>query len=267
MNDLNKNTITIIICAIVMVISITVLVLYFVNPFKPKVNPVPVKETEQADKTTVNPEDSIELVYYEGYNVATGDAISDTIPVIKINITGDNYTKIMNYIDKLEKDDRSCENEYDCMLALYDKYKLNLPNNKSLLLSDEYCQYEEDFDIFYKTPNELYTIINNIANDYNEKNLYKKINSNSITLVYEGRKINLTGEDLTKVSNFKYYYINDKDENYKNDKVEYTLELGDGRTIEVFAASTLGRITNKDNTHKYVYISGLDAILDNIVKK
>lgn len=75
---------------------------------------------------------SITIKYYEGYNIASGDIISDTIPLNTINLKFDDFNEVSNLIKvltkvKYTKDDEIYSHiQYD---HICDEYKLEINDN------------------------------------------------------------------------------------------------------------------------------------------
>ena len=269
MSESKSKSVIFIICVIILLICFSFDVFNIIQSYKNNIKPyIPVEET--SSETIEVDENSLIIKYYIGYNVASGDAISDTIPVNLITITGDDYDEIIGYINNLEEDVSTCDPNLktDCLDAIWDEYNILLPNDKILNFGKNGCSYKDE-DTKYKTPDDLYNKINKISNEYNEKNVFKKINSKSIIIKdSNNNEYNITNkEQLDLLSNYNYYYINDKDSNYKDEKIAYTLILDDGSSIEVYYASVLSRINFNNNTHKYIYTGELEDELNKIVGK
>ena len=210
---------------------------------------------------------SITIKYYEGYNYATGEAISDSIPLNKIKLKSKDLKEVSRLIKKLSKVKYSKNSEeyghmqYD---HLVDMYRLEINNSFIIYIGEEYGITDSTKD-YFRVSKRLYNKISDIAKKNSKKNLYKKINSNKITIIHGKEKYEVTDkEELKKISNFNYYFIKGNDKEFEGEEVAYTLDLHDGRKIKVYNASVLSWIYYKDGTHKYIKTRGLEEYLDQI---
>lgn len=209
---------------------------------------------------------SIVIKYYEGYNIATGDGISETIPLNTINLKSNELNEVSKLIKTLTKVKYSKNDEmYNHMQYdhICDNYKLEINNNFIIYIGDEYGITAEKND-YFKVPEELYSKILEIVKTYNEDNVYKTINSEKITIICKQEKLEVTDtEQLKGLSNHQYYVINASDKDFDNEEVAYTLDLNDGRKIDIYFASVLSCIYYENGTHEYIYTGNLE----NFVKK
>ena len=211
---------------------------------------------------------SITIKYYEGYNFGTGDAIRDTIPLNTINLKSDDLNELSKLIKVLTKvkyskyDERYRHIPYDYLL---DNYKLEINGNFIIYIGDQYGIVAEKND-YFKVPEELYNKILKITQNYNEQNLYKKINSTKITIISEQEKFEVTDEEqLNQLSNYQYYVINASDKDFENlGKIAYTLDLNDGRKIDTYLG-VLSCIYYENGTHEYIYTGNLENYVEKII--
>lgn len=61
--------------------------------------------------------------------------------------------------------------------------------------------------------------------------------------------------------------INGSDKDFETEEVAYTLELNDGRKIDIYFASVLSCIYYKNGTHEYVYTGNLENYVEEIFEK
>lgn len=203
---------------------------------------------------------SIVIKYYEGYNIATGDSISETIPLNTINLKSND----LNEVSKLIKTLKYSKNDEMFSLLLDDNYKLEINNNFIIYIGDEYGFTDENND-YFKVPEKLYSKILEIVKTYNEDNVYKTINSEKITIIGGQEKLEVTDtEQLKELSNHQYYVINASDKDFDNERVAYTLDLNDGRKIDIYFASVLSCIYYENGTHEYIYTGNLEDFVNKI---
>lgn len=97
--------------------------------------------------------------------------------------------------------------------------------------------------------------------------LFKSINSEKITIISDNEKLEVTDvEQLKEFSNYKYYVINASDEEFKDEKVAYTLDLNNGTKINVYFASVLSSIYYSNGSHEYIYTGNLEDLVEKIFK-
>jgi len=231
-----------------------------------------LKLEETSEEHIYNKEiQSIKLQYYEGYNIATGDVISDTIPLNTIDLQSDNLKAVSDLIKMLTKVEFSEEDEEMNNRIKYnyicDYYRLVINNNFIIYMGDKYGFTEKE-NTYFEVSKELYDKIFEIIQNNNQNNLYKTIDSKKITIICKQEKYEISDiEQLSKLSNFQYYVINASDRDFDNEEVAYTLDLNDGRKIDVYFASVLSCIYYKDGTHEYIYTGDLeDYIKKDILK-
>ena len=210
---------------------------------------------------------SIVIKYYEGYNIATGDAISDTIPLNTIDLKSDDLNEMSKLIKTLTKvkysknDEMYSHMQYD---HICDYYKLEINNSFIIYIGDEYGITDEKND-YFKVPEELYNKVLKIVKKYNEDNVYKTINSEKITIICNQEKLDIIDkEQLDELSSYQYYVINATDKDFNNEKIAYTLELSDSRKIDIYFASVLSCIYYSDGTHEYIYTGNLEDYVEKI---
>lgn len=211
---------------------------------------------------------NIVIEYYEGYNLGTGDAISDKVPLNKIKLSSNDLKEISSLINNLTKVEYSEDSEdyghmqYDYMC---DNYKLVINYTFNIYIGEQYGKDEKNN--YFKVPEGLYNKVLEIVQNYNENNLYKKINSKKITIISNQGVLEVTDEDqLNELSNYQYYVINSSDDFLKDEKIAYTLDLSDGRTIDIYYASVLSCIHYKNGSYEYVYTGNLEEDVDRIFK-
>ncbi len=209
---------------------------------------------------------SIDLSYYEGYNIATGDLIKNTIPLNKIELKGNDLNEISKLIKSLKtvsysKDSEMYEHiKYD---NIFDDYKLVVNNYYTIYIGCNYGLLDKEYEYFESK--EIYNKISEIVKKYNEDNLYKTINSDKITIINGEEKLEVTDlEQLEELSNYNYYVINASDKSFNDEEVAFILNLYDGRTIDVFYASVLSCIHYEDGTKEYIYTGNLENCVERI---
>ncbi len=265
-----KTVIIIIMIIAILIIGIVIIIKGIVKDnktFNSNPNSNEIKETDE-EETYICNEDikSITIKYYEGYYIASGDAIYDNIPLNTINLESDDLKEISKLIKGLTKFKYSEDDEISEHIhhQVVDKYKLEINDNFIIYIASQYGKVAETEDDYFKVPEELYNKISEIAQNYNNENLYKKINSTKITIISGQEKLEVTNEaQLNRLSNFQYYVTNVPDEVFENEEVIYTLDLNDGRKIDIYLASILSCIYYEDGTHEYIYT----GMLENYVKQ
>ncbi len=221
---------------------------------------------------------SITLRYYAGYNIASGNAISDIIPLNTVELTGYNLYEVARQLDRLrfvDIDKNSEEYEHLKYDNIFDTYELVINDEMTLYIGNEYGAIASTGnpdgdatiieDSYFKVPLTLFQKITTIANDYSNENLYQKLNSANFEIVHDGEtRILLSDEYIRTLSAFRYYIINDTPENYKDEEVAYLVMIDGDRTVKVFRASCLGLIEYPDGKVEVVYIDGLEDYLDGL---
>ena len=230
-----------------------------------------IEETEHREGLVYNKKiNSITIKYYNGYNIATGDAISDTIPAFKVELKGKDLEKVSKLVKSLTyykiPEEDGCENSKDCLNTIFDNYELIVNNEFSLYLDKEYGFVTEPYNTF-KVPEDLYKMISNKVEENNKKNVYKQLNSKKLLILHGNERYEVKDTVyVEELSKYDYYKINAKDEEFKEETIEYILDLGDGRTIDLYHASVLSRMNEKDGTHYYIHSGDLAELVEKIYK-
>ncbi len=113
---------------------------------------------------------SIQIKYYEGYNIATGNAISDTVPLNKINLEEDDLKEVSNLIKRLtkiksSKSDERAEHLYNDYILDY--YMLEINNNFIIYIGEQYGIIDGTKN-YFKVPTELYNKVLEITQNHND---------------------------------------------------------------------------------------------------
>lgn len=253
--------------AIIMVCIIIIFIIGIIAIFKYSIkNEVSEKKTTR--NYIYNEEiESIVIKYYEGYNIATGNIISDTIPLNQIELEINDLKEVSNLINNLTKVEYSKDDEmYGHMQYDYicDYYKLEINDIFTIYIGDQYGIVDGNND-YFKVPEALYKKVLEIVQKYNKKNVYKKINSEKISIIFNEEIFEVTDEQqLRELSNYQYYIINASDDDFKTEKIAYTLDLSDGRKIDIYFASVLSCIYYGNGTHEYIYTGNLENYVEKI---
>lgn len=253
--------------AIIIVCIIIIFIIGIIAIFKYSIkNEVSEKKTSR--NYIYNEEiESIVIKYYEGYNIATGNVISDTIPLNQIELETNDLKEVSNLINNLTKVEYSKDDEmYGHMQYDYicDYYKLEINDIFTIYIGDQYGIVDGNND-YFKVPEALYKKVLEIVQKYNEKNVYKKINSEKVSIIFNEEVFEVTDEQqLRELSNYQYYIINASDDDFKTEKIAYTLDLSDGRKIDIYFASVLSCIYYGNGTYEYIYTGNLENYVEKI---
>ena len=215
--------------------------------------------------------ESVSVRYYVGYNVASGDAISDTIPCHTIEISGEDLAKLAELLPELSKDTTDPNSEdyghliYDHIM---DYYELIINGDLVLHIGNEYGVVASSDEVF-AVPAELYDTVDRIAEEYNEKNVYSTLDVEQVTVTNKnGEVLEITDpEQLEMLRTFKYYAINADDEFFEGETNAYVMDLHNGDILEIHFASVIGKLCHADGSSEYVYIQGMEDYLDSVFAK
>ena len=212
--------------------------------------------------------ESVSVRYYVGYNVASGDAISDTIPCHTIEISGEDLAKLAELLPELSKDTTDPNSE-DYGHLIYDHitdyYELIINGDLVLHIGNEYGVVASSDEVF-AVPAELYDAVDRIAEEYNEKNVYSTLDVEQVTVTNKnGEVLEITDpEQLEMLRTFKYYAINADDKFFEGETNAYVMDLHNGDILEIHFASVIGKLCHADGSSEYVYIQGMEDCLDSV---
>ena len=238
----------------------------------PESEPATEIETESNTGNIVTPDvESVSVRYYVGYNVASGDAISDTIPCHTLEITGEDLVKLAELLPELSKITTDPNSEaYDHIIYDHtmDYYELIINDDLVLHIGDEYGVVVSSYDVF-AVPAELYDTVDSIAEEYNKKNVYSTLVVDQVTVTNRhGEVLEITDpEQLEMLGTFKYYTINADDKFFEGETNAYVMDLHNGDILEIHFASVIGRFCHQDGSSEYVYIQGMEDYLDSVFAK
>lgn len=266
-----KTAIIIVSVIIVFIIGLIVILINFTKKEQPLISAsrmdISSQEVSNGDYIYNKEIQSIVIKYYEGYNIATGDAVRDTIPLNTIELKSDDLDEMSKLVKTLTKVKYSKNDEmYNHMQYDYicDYYKLEINNSFIIYIGDEYGITDDKSD-YFKVPEELYNKVLKIVKKYNEDNVYKTINSEKITIICNQEKLDIIDkEQLEELSSYQYYVINATDKDFDNEKIAYILDLSDGRKIYIYFASVLSCIYYGNGTHEYIYTGNLKNYVEKI---
>lgn len=200
--------------------------------------------------------ESINIKYYEGYSFSKGEELNNKIPQNTINLESENLNEVSQQISEIKGLKSSAA--YDNIKVNYicDSYKLEINDDFTIYIGEKYGIVGNN-KIYFEVPEELYKKLSEIVKKYNEENLYKKINADKITIIKKEEKLELTDkEQIERISNFEYYVVNSKEEDYKKEEPVYKLDLNDGRILDIYKASVVGCMNNKDGSKEYIMYKG-----------
>ena len=262
----NTIALIIVIVTILIIIGLIGVTAYILNNKKEQIITTEEKEHRTGNVFT-DKINTITIKYYNGYNIATGD-ISDDIPSFKIELKGEDLEKVTSLVQTLQyyKLNDCTDTKKNCIDIIYDKYELIINNNFSLYLDKKYGFVTDPYDTF-KVPEELYNIIQQKVEKNNKENVYKQLNSKKITIINKNNKLEVTDTKyIEELSNYNYYKTNikDNDKVYNEKDITYTLDLNDGRKIDLYYVSPLSRLYNKDGSHINIYSGDLYELVDKI---
>ena len=212
--------------------------------------------------------EGVSVRYYNGYNIATGDIISDTIPCNTVEVSGDALTGLSEILPELSAiTENSQSEEYGHIMYdhLMDYYELTINDDLVLDIGDEYGVCKSTGEVF-QVPAELYDIVNEIAEENNKNNVYATLDTDQITVTdQDGRELEITDPDQLKtLLSVEYYPINAEDEMFEGEKVAYVMDLHNGDELDVYFASVLGRLRHADGSYEYVHIQEMEDHLNRI---
>ncbi len=212
--------------------------------------------------------ESVSIRYYIGYNIATGDAISDSIPCFEIEVSGDDLDALAEGIGELTKVETDPNSEYFEHLLydhMRDYYELTINGDFVIVIGDEYGNTTEGYDIF-GVPEEFGENVERLIRENNEQNVFETLGGKTISVTdQDGRVWDVQdAEVLDKIRSAPYYVVNLDDDEFRNEQVAYVIDLHNGEKLEVHFASVLGRLCHADDSYDYVYIDGLEDYLDEV---
>ena len=212
--------------------------------------------------------ESVSVRFYIGYNISTGDVISDTIPCHTLDIKGDELAKLSDILPGLTKITADPDTEeyghimYD---HLMDYYELTVNEDLVLKIGDEYGICESTGEVF-SVPEDLFDMVESVAEEYSKNNVYKTLDTEQITVTdKKGQELEITDPDqLETLLSVEYYVINADDDMFENEKVAYVMDLHNGDELDVYFASVLGKYRHADGSCEYVYIQQMEDYLNRI---
>lgn len=216
--------------------------------------------------------ESIVIEYYEGCDIVSGEESNGLISLNTINLKTNDFEDISKLTKSLSKDNflkfiemyKNIKSSIIVPHIYY--YKLKVNDSFTIYIGKEYGIVEGK-DIYFNVPKELYNKLSEVTKKYSEQNLYKKINCKSLTIIKENEKLEITDkEQLNNLSNYQYYVINGEDKRFKGEIIAYTLDLIDGRKIDIYLANTISCIYYKNGTHEYIYTGNLEDYIETIFK-
>ena len=227
-----------------------------------------LSSTAAKEKIFTKEVESVTIRYYIGYNIATGDAINDSIPCHQITVSGDDLETLVSLIGGLTKMavDQNTD-DYLFVESITDDYELTINDDVVLTIGNK-CGYAPASSEQFEVPAELYETVDRIAQENNEKNVYKTLGGDQISVTdRDGKVWDIEDDDqLEKIRSTQYYAMNISDDTLEGEQVAYVVDLHNGDQLDVFFASVLGKIRYADGSYEYVYTGNLEEYLDEILR-
>lgn len=230
----------------------------------------PEKEPVIGDIITEDVE-SVSIRYYIGYNISTGDIISDLIPCQTVEVSGEDLAKISELLTELSEikaDPQSEEYGHIMYDHLMDYYELTINDDMVLDIGEEFGFVVDSGELF-AVPSELFDTVSDITEDYTRNNVYKTLEAEQITVTnMDGEVVEVTDpEAMEIIQSLEYYTINADDETFAEEKVAYVVDLHNGEQLEVHYAGVCGKLIHADGSYEYVHIDGMEEFLDCLFAK
>ncbi|MCR5011290.1 MAG: hypothetical protein K6A72_03040 [Lachnospiraceae bacterium] len=215
--------------------------------------------------------ESVSIRFYVGYNIASGDLISDTIPCQTVEVSGEDLAKLSELLPELTKvtaDPQSEEYGHIMYDHLMDYYELTINDDMVLDIGDEYG-FVKDAGELFAVPTELFDTVSTVTEDYTRANVYKTLEAEQITVTnMDGEVVEVTDpEAMEIIQSLEYYTINADDETFAKEKVAYVVDLHNGEQLEVHYAGVCGKLIHADGSYEYVHIDGMEEFLDCLFAK
>lgn len=225
-------------------------------------------QTPDEGKVFTEKIESVSIRYYIGYNITTGDAISDSIPCFEIEVTGDDLDTLAEGIGELTKLNLDLNSEKDQHIIydhMRDYYELTINGDFVIVIGDEYGNTTEDYGIF-EVPAEICETVERLVQENNEQNVYETLGGKKISVTDQNGHVWDVKDDevLDHICSQHYYVVYLDDNDFGGERVAYTVDLHNGERLEVHFASVLGRLCHADGSYDYVFIGDLEDYLDKV---
>ena len=225
------------------------------------------KKEEETEGNIIVTEDveSVSMRFYIGYNIATGNAISDIVPCQTMEVEGEDLEKLAKMLPELVSVELDPEMD---VIYLTDKYEITINGDQVITIGDQMGYYEAESE-YFTVPEELFETVESIAEAYCDNEVYKTLDSKQIAVTdsKKGIEYPITDpEQLERINSIKYYTIEGDESMFEENEVAYVLSLDDGESMFVFYAGVTGCIIHNDGTCEYVHIDGMEDYLNSIIQ-
>ena len=199
--------------------------------------------------------EKITIKYYPGYNIATAEAINsfnkdgDYVKEVVINLEGDNFNTAKDFFSKLKPTDFDFET-CDCAYIM-DEYEVYLNDTTKISMGNEFGMSEE---FIFDISEDFNNFVTSLMFEYNNKNLYKSLESKSATVEINSDKLTLEEKDLNNLLKYKYYTVNN-DEDYKtyDNGIKGSIKL-DNYTIYLYGGN-MAYLSNGEDSTYIIFVS------------
>ena len=225
-------------------------------------------QNSEDEKLITEEVESVSIRYYIGYNIATGDVISDSVPCYQIDVTGEDLDAMAAAIAELSKvsvDPKSEEFGHIMYDQLNDDYELTINGDFVVTIGAGYgCSVTTSEMV--RVPAELYALADRLAQENNEANAYKTLGGEQISVTDQNGKVwDVTdAEQLEEISATRYYVLAITEEELEGERIAYVVDLHNGDQLDVYFASVLGRLRHADESYEYIHIQELEDYLDRV---
>jgi len=181
----------------------------------------------------------VTLRFYVGYNIATGNAISDIVPCQTMEVEGEDLEKLAKMLPELVSVELDPEMD---VIYLTDKYEITINGDQVITIGDQMGYYEAESE-YFTVPEELFETVESIAEAYCDNEVYKTLDSKQIAVTdsKKGIEYPITDpEQRERINSIKYYTIEGDESMFEENEVAFVLSLDDGESMFVFYAGVTG---------------------------
>lgn len=215
------------------------------------------KEGDENDKVVAREDDSLfenleinsmTISFYNGYNYSTAAAINESgsmnLEEYTINLEADQIERVQSTLSAIEVFPYE---EYDCLVAVPDYYKICINDSLEILSSSyRYIAVEEPLIMF--NADDFIQVINDICDEYLEANVSIKPFDEGIDfIICNGESIEINSELLDTLNQFTFTEADIKGKYEEYGTVESTIALTNGAVLLLFQGDD-----------KFGYIDGRD---------
>ncbi|MBR4177858.1 MAG: hypothetical protein IKR57_00750 [Bacilli bacterium] len=204
----------------------------------------------------------ITIKFYPGYNIATAEGINDItkngnyVDEVRFDLTGEDFKKAKKFFSNIKQTNFDFET-CDCVYMM-DEYEVYLNDNIKISMGDEFGIKD---DITFEIPEDFSDFMYNLILNYSDKNIYKSLISNTLSINKDGVITEITDKnEIDTILHYKYFIVNNHEDFTSYDKGPQVTLILDNNTKVYLYGGIMGYIESPEENTFIVFLENKISI-------